>query len=310
MIGPMNESLPGRSSSPANPTVRAFAWMVVSGAAICTLNSLMRSVAMGIDAMQAQFLRALFAVLVMMPIIVPAVVRHGLGVWKPQSLSGQLWRGAVNTAALTLFFVALPNLPLSDATALSFTTPLWVMVGAALLLRERVSLERWGAALVGFGGAMIVIGPHFQAGTGSFGWSLVMLAASPLFAASVLITKALTRDERSTVIVVWQALTVTVFSAPMALAVWQAPEPRHWIILAGCGVLGAIGHYCMARAFVLANVSAMQPVRFLDMVWAAFFGVILFGEWPSASALLGGSIIVGSTVWIARREARSQTPSP
>lgn len=254
--------------------------------------------------MQAQFLRSLFAVFVMMPLIVRTVRLEGLIAWRPRSLSGQLWRGLVHTAALGLFFLALPNLPLSDATALSFTTPIWVMLGAALLLRERVSLERWAAAGIGFAGTLIVIGPHFQAGTGSLAWSLVMLASSPLFAASVLITKALTREERSGVIVVWQALTVTVFSAPLALWVWQNPASRHWWMLAGCGVLGTIGHYCMARAFKLANVSALQPVRFLDMVWAAMFGVILFGELPSTSALAGGAIIVWATIWIARREAR------
>jgi drug/metabolite transporter (DMT)-like permease len=63
----------------------------------------------------------------------------------------------------------------------------------------------------------------------------------------------------------------------------------------------------MTRAFTLANVSAMQPVRFLDMVWAAFYGMLLFGELPGVHALAGGALIVSATVWIARREARSMT---
>ena len=178
------------------------------------------------------------------------------------------------------------------------------MLGASLLLRERVSLERWAAALVGFAGMLVVIAPHWQRGAGSLFWSIVLLGSSPLFAASALITKALTRTERSTVIVVWQALTVTLFSAPFALAVWKTPSAQQWLLLALCGLLGSIGHYCMARAFALANVSAMQPVRFLDMVWAGVYGLLLFGEWPSASALAGGAIIVSATAWIARREAR------
>jgi drug/metabolite transporter (DMT)-like permease len=134
---------------------------------------------------------------------------------------------------------------------------------------------------------------------------MVMLCSSPLFAASALITKSLTRFERPATIVVWQGLTVSVLSMPFAIAVWQAPTLRHWLLLAACGVLGSIGHYCMTRAFTLANVSAMQPVRFLDMVWAGVYGLLLFGEWPGVHALAGGAIIVAATAWIARREARS-----
>ena len=302
IIGPMNRS--EHSPRVARPSLQAFAWMSASGAAICGLNSLMKAVSTALDPMQAQFLRSIFGLLVMLPVIVPGLLSGGVAVWRPQSLSGQLWRGVAHTGALSLFFVALPHLPLSDATAIGFTTPIWVMLGASLLLRERVSLERWAAALVGFAGMLVVIAPHWQRGAGSLFWSIVLLGSSPLFAASALITKALTRTERSTVIVVWQALTVTLFSAPFALAVWKAPSAQQWLLLALCGLLGSIGHYCMARAFALANVSAMQPVRFLDMVWAGVYGLLLFGEWPSASALAGGAIIVSATAWIARREAR------
>jgi drug/metabolite transporter (DMT)-like permease len=312
IMSPMNASSPppvvDPPVAPPRPMLQAFAWMTASGAAICGLNSLMKSVSVDLDPMQAQFLRSLFGLVAMLPFILPAIARSGPGVLRPQSLSGQVWRGVAHTGALSLFFISLPHLPLSDATALGFTTPIWVMLGAALLLRERVSLERWGAAVVGFAGMLIVIAPHWEQGTGSLFWSFVMLCSSPLFAASALITKSLTRFERPATIVVWQGLTVSVLSLPFALAVWQAPTLRHWLLLATCGVLGSIGHYCMTRAFTLANVSAMQPVRFLDMVWAGFYGVLLFGELPGMHALGGGALIVSATVWIARREARA-TPA-
>ncbi len=302
----MNAESPSNSARrrQVNPTLRAFAWMVASGAAICAVNSLVRAVAMELDAMQAQFLRSFFSLAVLLPLIISGFVARGRLAWKPHSLSGQIWRGCVHTTALGLFFAALPHLPLSDSTALGFITPIWVMLGASLILREQVSLARWAAALIGFAGVLVVVGPHFEAGTGSLGWSLVMLASTPFFAASALITKALTRQESSSVIVVWQALTVTLFSAPLAIVVWQPPTLQQWLTLAACGLLGAVGHYAMTRAFMLANISAMQPVRFVDLVWAALFGLLLFGEWPTLSALAGGSIIVCATIWIARREAR------
>ena len=86
-----------------------------------------------------------------------------------------------------------------------------------LLLRERVSLERWAAALVGFAGMLVVIAPHWQRGAGSLFWSIVLLGSSPLFAASALITKALTRRDRPEVIVVWQCITISLFSLPLAI---------------------------------------------------------------------------------------------
>ncbi|MFZ9507434.1 MAG: DMT family transporter [Burkholderiaceae bacterium] len=305
MKPPAPQSGPAELPPAPRPTLQAFLWMMASGAAICGLNSLMKAVSVDLDPMQAQFLRSIFGLAAMLPVILPAVAAGGLAVWRPQSLAGQVWRGIAHTGALSLFFIALPHLPLSDATALGFTTPIWVMLGAALLLRERVSLERWAAALVGFVGMLVVIAPHWTLGTGSLFWSMVMLCSSPLFAASALITKSLTRFERPATIVVWQGLTVSVLSMPFAIAVWQAPTLRHWLLLAACGVLGSIGHYCMTRAFTLANVSAMQPVRFLDMVWAGVYGLLLFGEWPGVHALAGGAIIVAATAWIARREARS-----
>lgn len=308
----MNGSEPPSDAAipPPRHALHAFAWMTASGAAICGLNSLMKSVSVDLDPMQAQFLRSIFGVVAMLPVILSAVATNGLSIWWPRSLPGQLWRGVAHTGALSLFFISLPHLPLSDATALGFTTPIWVMLGAAFLLRERVSLARWAAAGVGFGGMLIVIAPHWGLGSGSLFWSLVMLCSSPLFAASALITKSLTRTERPVTIVVWQGLTVSALSAPFAVAVWQMPSLRHWVLLATCGVLGSIGHYCMTRAFALANVSAMQPVRFLDMVWAGLYGLLLFGEWPGLHALAGGALIVSATAWIARREARSTAVRP
>lgn len=278
--------------------------MIASGVLLCALNALMRRVAMDLDAMQAQFLRYVFGVLALAPVILPSVLRHGWAPWRPRQLLGQIWRGAAHTAALSLYFLALPHLPFSDSTAINFTTPLWVMLGAALLLGERVSLGRWLAAVVGFAGMLVVVWPHWGQGSTSSGWSLVMLGSCPFFAASVLITKALTRHDSAEVIVTWQALTVMLFSMPFALYLWRAPEALHWGMLFACGILGSLAHYCTARAFALANVSAMQPVRFLDLVWASLFGWMLFSEGPTGSALAGGAVIVAATAWMARREAR------
>ena len=131
-----------------------------------------------------------------------------------------------------------------------------------------------------------------------------MLSSSPVFAASFLITKGLTRYERASVIVVWQSITVAIFSLPLALLAWQAPTPGQWFTFLVCGLLGSLGHYFLARSYTVADISATQSVKFLDLVWASLLGWLVFADTPSQSTLIGGVVICASTLWIARREAR------
>ena len=102
----------------------------------------------------------------------------------------------------------------------------------------------------------------------------MMLASAPVFAASMLLSKSLTRHERIEVSVVWQSITVTIFSLPLALLHWQTPG--QWLVFLLCGLIGSVGHYCRTRSFVAIELSATQSVRFLDLVWAALMGWLVF----------------------------------
>ncbi|MEZ5728562.1 MAG: DMT family transporter [Burkholderiaceae bacterium] len=291
--------------SPAGRVVLGgLLWMAVGGFLLQALNALMRKMTLQLDPMQAQFLRYLFGLAAMLPVIVPTVWRTGWTAYRPNGLGGQIWRGVVHTGAMTFFFAALPHLPLADVTAIMFTTPLFVLVGATLFLGERIPSQRWLAAAVGFIGVLVVVWPHLS-GRGAGIWSLIMLAAAPLFAGSFLITKALTRRDSPSVIVTWQAITVCLFSVPMAALSWSAPSPPQWGWFALSGVIGTLAHYCFTRAFSLIDISTTQPVRFLDLIYASIFGFWLFGNVPSPSALVGGVVILASTIWIARRDTRA-----
>ena len=291
----------GPSSSAAErraATLRGMAWMAAGGLLLVTMNALMKRMTTEMSPLQAQFLRYFFGLVVMLPMM----MRHGFAAYRPHRLPGQLWRGVVHTAALTLFFLALPHVPLADMTSILFISPIFVLAGAALLLRERVTAARWIAAAVGFAGVLVVVWPHLNGGDAGI-WSLVMLASTPLFAASFLINKALTKHDSPGVIVAWQNGVVTLLALPMALPFWQTPSPAQWGAFVVCGLLGSGAHLAMTRAFTLGDISAMQPVRFLDLVWSSLLGLMIFGDAPTGNALAGGAIIVGSTAWIARRES-------
>jgi drug/metabolite transporter (DMT)-like permease len=297
-----------RRTAHLSPTVRGLLWSAASGALFCVLNATMRGLAQQLHPMQTQFLRYLFGVLVMLPF----VVRAGWRAYQPQNLGGQFTRGAVHTVGLVLWFVALTKIPLADTTAIGFTGPLFIMIGAWLFLKEPMRWERWLATAIGFGGVLLVVGPKLGLGaTGSGGqYHLVMLASAPVFAASFLITKVLTRTEKASVIVAWQAISVTLFSLPLALWVWQIPSTAQWLGFAVCGFLGSAGHYCLTRSFSVADISSTQSVKFLDLIWASALGWLMFADVPTQTTLLGGVVISAATLWVARREHRRPIAMP
>lgn len=275
-------------------------WTIAAGFAFSILNTIARTMTRELDPFEAQFMRYLAGVIVMLPL----VLRSGFRRYRPTGLFGQFWRGFVHTIGLLLWFTALPRIPLADMTAIGFTGPIFIMIGASLFLGEKMVLARWVAALIGFAGVVIVVGPKL-AGSGGH-WNLVMLASSPVFAASFLITKTLTRQDTAEVIVLWQAISVTLFSLPLALLHWTTPSASQlaWFLL--CGVLGNLGHYCLTRSFHVTDISATQSVKFIDLIWASMLGFLVFGDLPSQSTILGGLVIFASTVWIARWEARAR----
>jgi drug/metabolite transporter (DMT)-like permease len=291
-------ALQARRVERLDPTVRGLLWVALSGLLFVMLNAVLRSMSQQLHPMQAQFLRYLGAVLIMLPM----VMRAGLKACWPRRVGGQFSRGALHTLGLLLWFAALPNISLADTTAIGFIQPMFIMIGAWLFLRETMRWERWVAALVGFGGVMVVVGPQLSGDTGWY--HLLMLGSSPVFAASFLMTKTLTRYETINVIVLWQAVTVAIFSLPMAVWFWQAPSTGLWVLMFVSGVLGVAGHYCQTRGLAIAEASPTQSIKFLDLVWAVAIGWVLFGDLPTRTTLIGGVIISASTIWIAQRESR------
>lgn len=269
------------------------------------LNTIARVFSLQMDPFEAQFLRYFCGLLVMLPLL----WHQGVENYRPNDWKGQFWRGGVHTIGLMLWFTALPNIPLADMTAIGFTGPIFIMLGAAWFLGEPMRKDRWIAAGIGFVGVLLVVLPKLS---GNGGWyALVMLASSPVFAASFLITKHLTRTEKAGVIVMWQSITVTLFSLPLALLHWQQPTWLQWAGFVATGILGTVGHYCLTRAFSVADISATQSLRFLDLVWTSILGWLVFGDLPSHWTWTGAAVILVSTVWIARREGkRQEIPSP
>ena len=283
---------------PRTALVRGILWIMLSGLLFSVLNAGLRYVALDLPALVTSFLRFCFGILFILPIL----WRRGLGVFHTRRPSLQVARNLVHTLAFAIWYTALPLIPLAEMTALMFTGPLFVTLGAALFLGETVRWRRWAALVVGMIGVLVIVRPGFAQVTLG---TVLMLSAMPVIAVSQLISKAQTRVDSTQTILCWQTLLLILFFLPAALWDWQWPTPEQWLVLAGCGIVGGAANYAMVKSFSLADISAVQPMTFLNIVSASILGFIVFADVPDLWTFVGAAIIVASTSYIAHREAQA-----
>jgi drug/metabolite transporter (DMT)-like permease len=272
-------------------------YMVGSCAGFAVMMALVRLVSAEIHPFVAAFFRSLFGLAFMLPWLAVA----GVDKLRRGRLAMHALRSALGLAAMLSLFMALSLMPLADATALTFTAPLFATLGAALLLGERVRLRRWTATLVGFAGALVILKP----GAATFQPSaLLALTAAALIAGAMLSIKSLSRTEHPNAIVIIMGLMMTPASLIPALFVWTTPTTATFAWLIVLSAAATVGQLCLTRAFAAAEASAVLPFDFARLVFVAILGLVIFGERPDATTWLGAAVIVAASVYIARREAR------
>ncbi len=211
-----------------------------------------------------------------------------------------LARSAVHAVAVMLWFFAMARIPIAEVVAIGYLTPVFVSIGAALFLGERMALRRMAAVLVAFVGALVILRPGFrELGLGH----AAQLLSAPFFAVSYLVAKRLSGEVAPSVIVGWMSLIVPLFLAPPAIAQWVTPGLREILGLTLVAAFGTAGHYAMTRAFRAAPVTITQPVVFLQLVWATLLGHYVFGEPVDGWVIAGGAMIVAAVSFISLREA-------
>ena len=283
--------------APANRPLEGIAWMLLTGLLFVGLTAVVKHVGQDLPAAQAAFLRFLFGTILLLPAI-RAIRRTVLD---GRTLRLFALRGALHSAAVVLWFFAMARIPLTDVTAMNYLSPIFVGLGAALLLGERLPKRRIAAVAVALLGVAVVLRPGVREVTSGH---LVMLVMPILSAGSYLVAKRLTSDVPPLVIVGGLSVSVTIGLAPLALLVWQTPTAAQTAWMVVVAALATAGHYAMTRAFAAAPVSATQPVTFLQLVWAALLGWALFGEAVDPFVVLGGTMIVAAVSYDAWRESR------
>ena len=246
---------------------------------------------------EVAFFRNLFGLL----FLAPFFMRHGFEPLRTQRLPLHAARGAVHVSAMLMFFFAVPITPLGTVAALSFTAPLFVTVGAVLVLGEVVRIRRIVALVAGFAGALIIIRPGAVALDPG---SLLVLGSSAVWACALILIKLLSRTESSLTMTAYMAVFLTPLSSIAAAFVWQWPtlEELGWFALMGS--FGTLGHLCLGQAFREADTTVVLPVDFLRLIWSSLYGYMLFSEVPVLFVWIGGIVIFASTLYLAYREAR------
>jgi drug/metabolite transporter (DMT)-like permease len=280
----------------ANSAWRAALLMLASTLCFALMAIAIRLASSDVHAFEIAFFRNLFGLLFALPLL----LHTGTHILKTQRLGLYFFRCAIGLCAMLTGFWSLVHMPLADAIALSYTTPLFVTIGAVLVLGEVVRARRWTAVAIGFLGALIILRPGVEALSLV---ALVALASAALSASAAISIKFLSRTEAPDAIVIYMVLIMTPLSLLPALPFWTWPSGMTWLWLIATGLLGTLGHYALTRAYRLGDVSALQSINFVQLPIVALLGWWLFSEAIDAYTAVGAGIIFGATIYIAHREA-------
>lgn len=235
----------------------------------------------------------------------------GFEVLRTQRPFGHLARSAVGLAGMVCGFSAVQYLPLSEATALQFASPLFMTALSALLLAEPVGRHRWAAVILGFIGVMIMARP-LPGQMNLVGVTFGLLSALGVAGAMVAI-RQIADTERGPTIVFYFTLAGTVLGLIGSLLFgWTIPDARTLGLLVLAGLVGGVGQLFLTEALRVAPIGVVAPFDYTQLIWAALLGLVIWDEFPHPATLVGAAIVTASGIYILHRELqrlRSATPA-
>lgn len=211
-----------------------------------------------------------------------------------------LLRGVLGIAVVSLFTIGVRHVALSEAYSIFFTAPMMITALSAVVLKERVEKARWIAIAVGMTGVLVVLRPT-GAGLLTAG-GVAMLASSAGYAMMAIVVRILGRTDSSDSLVLWASVMMSAGAAAVAAPGWTPVRPEHGWILAGVAVTGFVGQIAITEAFRKSEASAVAPFEYTAMAWGVTLDWALWKVLPDRYTLLGAAIIIGSGIYLARRE--------
>ncbi len=281
--------------------LRAAAWMIGAIFSFTSMAIAGRSLAGDFDTFEIMTYRSLLGIVIVLAV---GGMAGTLGQITRRSLHLHLIRNASHFTGQNLWFFAITAAPLAQVFALEFTSPLWVTVLAPFFLQERLTATRALAALVGFGGILIVAQPG---SAGSLNPGLIAAAIAAIgFAGSAIFTRLLTRTETITCILFYLTVMQAVFGLICAGfdgdIAWPTGVAWLWLALVGCA--GLLAHFCMTKALSIAPATVVMPIDFARLPIIALVGMALYDEPLQLAVFVGAVLIFGANYLNIRRETR------
>ncbi len=278
-------------------TLRGVWWMTAASLFFAIGYVPVRELSPTFTAFEMVFYRSLITVVAM----VPWLARVGLG--RLRTRRGVLYggRAVLTYAGMVCLYYGIANMPLADATALVFTAPLFTIVIAGWTLGDPIGAHRWGAILVGFGGALIVIRPGFVA----LSWPLLAVMFTALaYGAVNAATRALalTEDPNAVVFYMFAIMLPIGIGPTLYFAAVPTWTEAGWLLL--LGATSVLSQQCLTRAFAEANAAIVTPAFYLQLPIIAAIAFALYDEAPAVWVWLGGAVIASSAYYTVRRERR------
>lgn len=293
-------------SAETQDPLRGIAMKILSVIVFLGMQTCIKSAGPDIPAGQITFYRSAFA---LVPILGYLALRGDLTTaFRTDSPFGHLKRGLLGITAMAFGFYGLIHLPLPDAIAIGYASPLMAVLFAALILKEKVRVYRWTAVALGIFGVLIITWPKLSMfGEGGMAenqatGAMAVLMSAVIGGLAMVQTRQLVRTEKTSTIVVYFSLTAAVFSLISLPFGWAALSVEEKIFLVGAGFCGGLGQIFLTESYRHADVSTVAPFDYSSIILGIAIAYVLFGDVPTWQMLLGTAITVSAGIFIIYRE--------
>ena len=281
--------------------VRGIGLLVLGTAAFGCLDTFSKILVAHYPAAALVWLRYVLQTLVMAAIFIP---RMGLSLVRTTSLGLQLARGLFLVASSILFVLSLNHMQIAEAAAIAFLAPVIVALAGGWLLDERVHPRTWLALAGGFAGVLLIMQP----GGAGFSWYFLLpLGCAFCMAGYQLLTRKLAlRDDPITTLFYPGLIACLAVPAAFPASAFVIPTPPlHRAVLAGTGILGAVGHFLVIRAHYHAPATLLAPFGYSQLVVVTLLGFVVFRQLPNGLALTGMALVAASGLFLVLASRRT-----
>lgn len=281
-----------------SPNARGAIWVVFAGFFFTIMTALIKQIGDTIPVVQI----LLFRQITMTCTVLPVLIAGYPGILRTRHLPLHLARVTLAVIAMTCGFTAFVHLPLAEATALGFAKSLFVTLFALALLHEVAGPRRWVAVLVGFVGVMVMVKPDAE---GLNLYAVLAVVGAAAAAGVMVIIRKVSQFDRPVTILSYQAILVGFLMVPPTLYFWVTPTLEQWLIMGLIGLLSVVGQLANIQGFKEGEASAVAPMDYTRLVFAALIGFVVFFEVPDATTLIGAALITATSLYTVRAEQRA-----